>query len=206
MNARLVLVRHTRPAVGVAICHGRADLALASSWRGDIAACLERIPPATRVLTSPSKRCRRLARAIGVRDAAPVQIDDRLQELDFGSWEGRPWSAIPREGVDRWAADLLNFAPGDGESLRTLWARLWRWREEVLAGTTGDVVVVSHHGPIRALFAQVRGQPPEGMFTRRIPWGGVLCVGLGAPVQVPEGRQLGAARRSRPPRTTIARP
>lgn len=196
MNARLVLVRHTRPAVGVEICHGRTDLALAPSWRGDVAACLARIPRATRVLTSPSNRCRRLARAIGVRDAAPVQIDDRLQELDFGSWEGRAWSEIPRDGVDRWAADLLNFAPGDGESLRALWARLSRWREEVLEGCVGDVVVVSHHGPIRALFAQVRGQPPERMFTRRIPWGGVLCVDLGVPVPLPSRDHGAAAHRS----------
>ncbi len=197
MTARLVLVRHTRPAVGAEICYGRTDLELAPSWRRDIAACLGTVPPTTRVLTSPSSRCRTLARAIGGRDRAPVQVDDRLQELDFGSWEGRAWSEIPREGVDRWAADLLDYAPGGGESLRMLWARVRRWREDVLDGPNGNVVVVSHHGPIRALFAQVHGQPPERMFTRRIPWGGVLCVDLGMRMQVQGLDQARAAHHGR---------
>lgn len=179
MNVRLVLLRHTRPAVGTGICHGRADLALAPSWRRDIAECLATVPMVTRVLTSPSIRCRALARAIGERDHVPIQVDDRLQELDFGEWEGRAWSEIPREGLDRWAADLLDYAPGDGESLRALWARVAQWREEVLEAYEGDVVVVSHHGPIRALFAQAQGRPLERMLTQRIAWGGSLCVELG---------------------------
>lgn len=138
------------------------------------------VPRARRVLTSPSIRCRALAREIGRRDQAPVQIDDRLQELDFGSWEGRPWDQIPRAGLDRWAADLLDYAPGGGESLRMLWARVRQWREDLLGALAEDLVVVSHHGPIRALAAQLAGHPPERMFTRRIPWGGVLSVDLQA--------------------------
>ncbi len=183
MSARVVLVRHTRPAVPPGICYGRTDLELAASWRADIAACLATVPAATRVLSSPAQRCRTLARALGRRDGVPVQVDDRLQELDFGRWEGRSWSEIPREDVDRWAADLLDYAPGAGESLRMLWARVQRWRQDVLDGREESLVVVSHHGPIRALVAQSTRQPPERMFTLKVPWGGVLWVDLpgGAP-------------------------
>jgi alpha-ribazole phosphatase len=167
-QARAVLVRHTRPAVGAAVCHGRADVELAGSWPADIAACLAAVPAATRVLTSPSRRCRTLAREIGRRDRVPVLVDERLCELDFGRWEGRAWSAIPSVEVAAWAADLLDYAPGDGETLRALWARVQQWRQAALNAQAPGAVVVSHHGPIRALAAQAADEPPERMFTRRV--------------------------------------
>jgi len=38
-------------------------------------------------------------------------------------------------------------------------------------------VVVSHHGPLRALVAQSAGQPMETMMAHQIAWGGVLDLG-----------------------------
>jgi len=178
---RLVLVRHTRPEIPPGVCYGRIDLELAPSWPADVAACLATIPRALRVLTSPALRCRALAREVGRRDRIDVQVDDRLQELDFGAWEGRSWSDIPRDGIERWIADLLDYAPGGGESLRMLWSRVQAWREEALGPEDADVVVVSHHGPIRALLAQLAGHPAERMFTHRVPWGCVLRVDRAAP-------------------------
>lgn len=172
-RARLILVHHTRPAAPPGTCFGRTDLDLPPGWPLEVAGCLAEVPRASCVLSSPAACCRRLARAIGGRDAAPVRIDDRLRELDFGSWEGRAWDEIPREGLASWAENLLDYAPGGGESLRMLWERVREWRAQALDGLDGDVVVVSHHGPIRALIAQLAGLTPERMRTHRVPWGSV---------------------------------
>ena len=193
---RFVLVRHTRPAAAATLCYGRADLALPDGWRADVAACMAGLPPTRRVYTSPSMRCRVLAREIGRRDGVEVRVDDRLQELDFGRWEGRSWDAIPADEIDAWKDDLLDYAPGGGESLRMLWARVQRWREDVLAPLGERAIVVTHQGPIRALAAQLCGQPVERMFTRRVPWGGVIDIDAAS---APRGRPL----RDRPPRVSV---
>lgn len=178
VTRQLALVRHTRPAVGVNLCYGRTDFDLAPSWPVDIDECLAAIPAATRIITSPLRRCTRLAEALGRRDGLPVVEDARLQELDFGSWEGRSWDDIPRADVDEWAANLMDYAPGRGESLRELWARVAQFREEWLTRDERQLVVISHHGPIRAIAAQLDGRTPEQMFTCQVPWGGVKQLAL----------------------------
>jgi alpha-ribazole phosphatase len=176
---RLILVRHTRPASAEGICYGHLELELASTWPREFEQCLAQIPPASCVLSSPSSRCLRLAQALGQRDGVTVHVDERLRELNFGTWEGVAWREISREAIDEWAADVVDYAPGDGESLRMLWLRVQEFREAVLRRLRGSTVLVSHHGPLRALMAQNAGQPMETMMAHQIAWGGVLD--LGAP-------------------------
>ena len=182
MRGRYLLVRHTRPAIEAGICYGRMDLDLAPTWPLDFEECLARIPAAARIFSSPSSRCRRLAEALGRRDRVDVGVDMRLAEIDFGRWEGRYWDDIPRDDIDRWAADTVGYAPGGGESLRMLWERVLAWRGEMLQGfrggrSAGDTVIVSHHGPLRALAAQWDGKSMASLFDYHIPWGGMRTLG-----------------------------
>ncbi|MDB6084072.1 MAG: Phosphoglycerate mutase [Gammaproteobacteria bacterium] len=185
MKTRFVLVRHTQPAVEAGICYGRTDLELASTWPLEFEHCLAKIPTAACIISSPLLRCRELAQAVGRRDHIDVQLDERLLELDFGAWTGKAWCDIPRESIDRWAADPSDYAPGEGESLRMLWARVRELRLELSErasapspdlGASGDVVIVGHHGPLRALAAHVEGRCMDAFFDYRIPCGGVLCM------------------------------
>ena len=174
---RLILVRHTQPALAEGICYGRMDLELAASWPEEFEQCLAQIPPASCILSSPSSRCLRLAQALGRRDGVDVQVDARLLELSFGTWEGVAWDEIPRDAIDEWVADAVDYPPGGGESLRMLWLRVLEFREEVLRRLPGSSVLISHHGPLRALAAQNAGQPMETMMSHQIAWGGVLDLG-----------------------------
>jgi len=174
---RLILVRHTRPALAEGICYGRMDLDLAPTWPQEFEQCLAQVPTADSILSSPSARCLRLAQALARRDGVDFQVDDRLLELNFGSWEGRAWDEIPRDSIDEWVADAVDYAPGDGESLRTLWLRVLEFREEVLRRLPGSAVLISHHGPLRALAAQNAGQSMETLMAYQIAWGGVLDLG-----------------------------
>jgi alpha-ribazole phosphatase len=179
----LILVRHTQPALAAGICYGRMDLELAPTWPQEFERCLAQIPSATRILSSPSSRCLRLAQALGHRDRVDVQIDERLLELNFGDWEGRAWDDIPRDGIDEWVADPVDYAPGNGESLRMLWMRVQRLREMLLDRLSGNLVIVAHHGPLRALIAQATGLPMESMLDHQIAWGGVIAIEPEPPVR-----------------------
>lgn len=84
-----------------------------------------------------------------------AEADARLQEMDFGRWEGQPWDAIARSEVDAWANDLFAYAPGGGEALAAMLQRVksalqHSWQHDSLQGQH-DVVWVTHAGVIRCV-------------------------------------------------------
>lgn len=174
-----VLVRHTRPAVAEGTCYGRLDLDLAASAPADLCTALGGVPPVTRVYASPARRCRALAAALAARDGAPLVEDERLLEFDFGTWEGQPWAALERAAIDAWAADPWHYAPGGGETLAGVWARVEAFRRD-LAGAAGRTAIVAHHGPLRILAAQFEGRDWRTLQAISLPFGGCLELAPGA--------------------------
>ncbi|MEM8685057.1 MAG: alpha-ribazole phosphatase [Pseudomonadota bacterium] len=168
----LILIRHTRPAVGRDVCYGRTDVDLDDNFEQEarrIATSLGRIDV---LATSPLSRCRRLAELIGQTHGVEPSIDPRLQEMDFGRWEGRKWSDIPRDQLDAWAGDFFSARPHGGESVamvrdRAIQAvRAYRDLEQ-------RCVLVTHAGFIRVVLAD--GDEPESFNTKIgygecIPW------------------------------------
>lgn len=150
----LIFVRHTTPRVAPGTCYGRTDLPLADSFEAEaraVAATLAQVSPDGPILSSPLSRCRRLAEYLG-----PFEPRAAFVEMDFGSWEGRPWDAIPRAELDAWAGDFLGARPHGGESVAAL-------RDRVAAGLAGlspGTVIVTHAGVIKAAAAILKH--PEG--------------------------------------------
>lgn len=147
--------RHPRAEGAAGRCIGRTDLAVDArrakrlAHRIRNAARKNRLPRAVRV--SPLKRCRDVGRWLR-RWGWQVQVDTRLLELDFGTWDGRRWHDIAWVEVEAWQADLLHHAPGGGETLHALAARV----QAFAAGHEGHVLLVGHAGWINAL----RAVPP----------------------------------------------
>ena len=166
-----MLVRHPPAAVAPGVCYGRLDLPLADP--GAAAALAGRLAGfGGTVWTSPARRCRMVAEALG-----PHTVDARLQELDFGGWEGQAWDAVPRALLDAWAADPMGFAPPGGESGAALVARAGAFAAALPAG---DHVVITHGGPLKVLGAVLRGCPVDLLAPAPAP-GSVTVVGSGVP-------------------------
>jgi len=167
----IVLIRHPPLAVAPGICYGRRDLAIADP---DSAASLadaarQALQGRTaRIWTSPLRRCRTVADAIG-----PNTADARLIEMDFGAWDGMAWDTIPRAALDAWAADPLGFAPPGGESGAALIARVAAFHA---AMPGGDHAVVAHGGPLKVLEALLRGRPVD-LLAHAPPLGSVTAIG-----------------------------
>jgi alpha-ribazole phosphatase len=149
---RVVLIRHPTPLIEPGVCYGRLDIAVAPEEIARLAAD-PAMPGAQVVWSSPAIRCLRVAEAIAATLSVPLRVDHRIWEMHFGAWEGREWSAIDREALDRWAADPLNVAPPGGESGAALIARVQDFRADLQQ----DCVVVSHGGPLKVLLALLRG-------------------------------------------------
>lgn len=134
--------RHPRPDGAKGLCVGaRCDLSVdrrrAKRLARRIQAHARRHRMAHEVWTSPMRRCANVGSWLkrwGWRHCT----DPALAEIDFGSWDGRPWAAIPKEDIDAWVADFVGFAPEGGETLNALLARASTWSRGAL--------VVSHGG------------------------------------------------------------
>ena len=162
LGMHLILVRHTRPAVPDGICYGSTDVDPATTFEEEAARVVAALPAAERLVTSPRRRCRRLAERIGAaRNLDPV-IDERLREMDFGVWEGVPWTSIARAELDAWTEDFFHARPHGGESVHMM-------RERVGAAIDGyrqggvSCILVTHAGVIRA--ARALCGEPDGWTT-----------------------------------------
>ena len=174
---RLVLVRHPQPDLAPGICYGRTDISTSIEAIEQVAAGLRAagLPGPLPVYASPLARCARLAAALD----ASVTLDARLAEMDFGAWEMRAWDAIPRAEVDAWAADLLHYRPGGGESVLDVAHRVAAFRRELHHPAA---LVICHAGTIRLLSALHAGGSIEEAAMRaassphRIGYGEVMML------------------------------
>ena len=169
----ILAARHPRPRVTGRVCYGRTDVPLAESPEAGAAALLRDAgEPVERIVASPSSRALLVARAVAATTGAPLHTDDRLLEMDFGTWENRPWSALPRAEIDAWAADPLRYRPGGAESVEQMLTRVRRaWTG--IASSADTTLVVTHAGPIRCLLHLVRGVPILEAIAAGIPYGGI---------------------------------
>ena len=168
----LIFVRHTRPAVAENVCYGVTDLELAPTFDDEAVRVVGALPPTERLVTSPLGRCRRLAERIGIAQSLTPVIDARLREMDFGTWEGIPWSAIPRAELDAWAADFLHARPHGGESVHMLYERARSAIADYRA-TRLSHVVVTHAGVIKAV--RVEDRHPNA-WKSNVDFGGTLSL------------------------------
>ncbi|MCX7888638.1 MAG: histidine phosphatase family protein [Rhodobacteraceae bacterium] len=188
----LILLRHTRPLGADGLCYGRTDLPPGPDLANAARRLDARLPAVTAILTSPLVRCLRLAEALGAARGLKAAVDDRLAELDFGSWEGVRWDRVARAELDLWAADLTGARPHGGETVAEMAARV----AAALAEAPEGALVVTHMGPIRAALAAA-GR--AGAWEARLAFG--AWIELPRPPRPPQGGFSGRrdAEDPRPP-------
>ena len=169
---QVFLIRHPRPLLEAGICYGQLDVDCE-----DPLPVAERLRPLlpddTQIIASPLRRTRGLAETLHPQP----MFDARLMEINFGDWEGQQWTAIDRELIDAWAADVLHFAPPGGESVAMLQARAI----DCVAELDGQrVALVTHGGVIRALLGHWAQLPVEEWSQLKLAFGGVTVVDIDA--------------------------
>jgi alpha-ribazole phosphatase len=169
---RLILIRHPKLLCEQGICYGRFDLECDQQALEEAVHHLaELTETAGRLITSPARRALDLARRL----SANVSADPRLQELDFGDWEGRAWSDIDPAAIDAWRRGLPDAAPPNGESLSALGARCAAWLADAERDGT-PVLAITHAGPIRVIRALLEGKPLLTYFSTPVPYGEPLTL------------------------------
>lgn len=126
-------------------------------------------------MTSPLQRAADTAREIATVLGVPVEIDDRLVELDYGEWDGRRLEEVGPAEWTAWRADPT-FAPPGGESLASVAARVADFCAERLRTDT-TMVAVSHVSPIKAAVAWSLGVDKEATWRMQLDVASVTRIG-----------------------------
>ncbi len=157
--AIVTLIRHTTPAIAKGVCYGRLDVDVAMNFADEaaaVASTLNLLPAVTQLFSSPAKRTLTLAQYIARTANAKIGVDARLQELDFGQWEGVAWNDIARANIDEWARDIVGYQMPQGESGLQLADRVGNFYQDHLCNVVPHehIVIVAHAGSIKALLAR----------------------------------------------------
>lgn len=116
------------------------------------------------IYTSDLHRTLETARAIAEHHELTVTPDPRLREMDFGQWEGLTYDEIQvkdPEGLDKWSADILGFAPPGGENLVDFSDRVAPFSKELIGKHHGEIVlIVAHGGSLRLLICELLAISP----------------------------------------------
>ena len=177
----LYLVRHPQPDDAPGLCYGASDVPVTETELARVHAGLALplvLPHELPVYASPLQRCALLAERLA---PGRVTLDARLAEMDFGAWELRPWSDIPRADVDAWTADLLHYRPGGAENVLDVARRVQAFVADLRAPSA---LIVCHAGTIRLLAALHGGAPLEqaalnaAQTPHRVGYGQLVVLGV----------------------------
>lgn len=168
----IYLVRH--PKVAVSYCYGWTDVPIVPGQDDVVVNRLRQILPSDvfeRVYSSPLTRCRLVANAL----SANAVFDDRLLELNFGDWEGKPWKELAEDEVHQWSKDLEGYPCPGGERGLDLLARVTSFWEE-LCKKEESALVITHAGWIRALLSLILETNLKAVFRINIGYGSVVKI------------------------------
>ncbi|WP_246000182.1 bifunctional RNase H/acid phosphatase [Nocardioides pocheonensis] len=140
---------------------GRAQVRATGEWLSPMRDQIDAL------VASPVRRTHESAEILGEILGHPVELEEAIAEMEFGSWDGLTFADIQEKFPDELSAWLgdLEYAPGGGESFRTVADRVLLGRNRIVESYAGrTVLVVSHVTPIKTLVADALGAPLEALF------------------------------------------
>ena len=174
---KLVLYRHgeTTLSRGEKRFLGTTECSLSQLGREQIRmAAMQYDGLSERIYCSPSIRCRESAQifadVLEQRQKRPEIIyRERLQEIHMGEWDGKTFSEVKMVYPDAYeerGRDLVHFRVPKGETFEEVQKRAVAEIELIKKEQEGEILVMTHHGVIRALRCYYLGLP----LTKLMEW------------------------------------
>lgn len=132
------------------------------------------------IFSSSLTRCIESAEILGAELKMKPKIDPRLNEISFGTWEGKTADELVREhnkSYDRWIKGGL-VTPQDGETVASLRGRIKSFIGDCLRKYDNQkIIIVTHGGAMRMFFIELLGLPVKSAFKFRIDPGTMTVIG-----------------------------
>ncbi|MGH3414043.1 MAG: bifunctional RNase H/acid phosphatase [Marmoricola sp.] len=151
-------VASTNPSLNT---EGHAQMRATGEWLAPMAGVIDAL------VTSPVRRTRESAEILAGFLGRQIEIEDGIAEMEFGTWDGMSFAEVHErhpDDISAWLGDL-DYAPGGGESFRTVQKRVLAGRDRIVSAYAGrTVVVVSHVTPVKVLVADALAAPLDAVY------------------------------------------
>ena len=136
------------------------------------------------VYSSSLKRCCQTAQLVCPKQN--INIDNRLNEINMGNWDGKTFDEIKKKSLEEFekrGSQIYQFRPANGESFKDLSDRIFPFFNSLeTAGlnhgiTHGqedpctNILVITHAGVIRLLICHILEMNPEDLFKIKLVYG-----------------------------------
>ena len=170
----MYLVRHGQTESSARKAYsGRSDVALTDEGREQARRAAEQLAGAgiDAVFSSPLSRARDTAQAIADATGAPLTVDERLTEVDYGDFEGLDRAGARErfgQAFEDWRADPFGSpVAGHGAAGRRAGSAPAR-RPPTRSPPRERPVIVGHQGILRIVLIALGELAPEDYFTLRL--------------------------------------
>lgn len=124
------------------------------------------------IVCSPMMRCKAFAEQLSQKLNIPFFIENDLEEVGFGDWEGKTSDQVQKDNQAEFYAfylDPVHNRPNNAEDLDVFSDRVVTAYQRVLEDyESKHCLVISHAGVIRAIMAYVLDAPVSSMYRIKV--------------------------------------
>ncbi len=161
------VIRHTSVATEKNTCYGQSNVPLSDTFLIEAKQFKTKLPSNFDIVyCSPLKRCKELATELKLEN---IVFESALMEMNFGDWENQKWNDINQDDLNNWMIDFVNVKTPNGENLIDLFERVKFFLKNLKLQPHKKVLLVTHAGVIRCIWAYLLDIPLQNVF--KIPIG-----------------------------------
>ncbi len=170
-------IRHGMPEGGRCYRGSGVDDVLSEAGWSQMWQAVGEVAHWRQIVTSPMRRCREFAQALGQRHGLPVTVEKGFAEVGFGDWEGLAPDEIQDRQPKLWRdfhRDPVRCRPCGAEDLHDFGRRVALAFERLLHQPEAhDILVIAHAGVIRAVLGHVLQAAPEAWYRVQVDNAGI---------------------------------
>jgi len=163
-NRRFSLIRHGK-VNGPAALYGKTDIEMNPHAEQDLLRSLEYLHQENAIdyiISSPLKRCTSVSEEFSKHHLLPIEINNDLQECNFGDWDGVDFNLLKNEwsSLEAFWQSPLKQCPPNGENLQAFRNRVGNaWKVIQSQQICEHTVILCHGGTIRVIIAEILNIP-----------------------------------------------
>ncbi|MEL7479284.1 MAG: histidine phosphatase family protein [Pseudomonadota bacterium] len=168
MTKTWYFLRHGKPVSTGILTGSRTDVAVSKVGLAEMKLALPQTVQFDACISSPMQRCLVFAKQLSKQLDIALTVEERLQEMDFGDWDGRAydwlWENTQNPSIGEFWQAPWQHTPPNGESLCEFRSRVSQWWEtELLTRHTAHNLVVTHAGVIKQILAELLSLPLDSL-------------------------------------------
>jgi len=199
----LYLLRHGEIATP-GVLAGKTNVVLSELGRKKVSQAIISLENIDRCISSPLIRCHDSASLYCQQKNLPLEVESKIQEMNFGDWDGKRyqelWRINSQLNVSQLSINQLNTSPVTASAIGDFWQNPWQnqppngetmnnfvtrvdhwWQKFCAENKSQNTLVFTHAGVIKHLLARILNLPIPGtahMTSIDVPYATLIKISL----------------------------